>query len=113
MKMKLPLSAFESSLHSTMPSPLIPQRFRTARFNVTLLDAPGHQDFVPNAITGAAQADAALLLVDGSPGGFEAGEDCRDWQHANHRIVFGTYVIRDGSKLNYREELHVEACFAS
>jgi phosphoadenylyl-sulfate reductase (thioredoxin) len=43
-------------------------RFRTPSRDVVLIDAPGHTEFLRNMITGAAQADAALLLVDAAEG---------------------------------------------
>ncbi|ADI32742.1 translation elongation factor EF-1 subunit alpha [Staphylothermus hellenicus] len=67
-------------------------KFETRKYIFTIIDAPGHRDFVKNMITGASQADAALLVVSARKGEFEAGMS-PEGQTREHAILAKTMGI--------------------
>eukprot|EP00026_Physarum_polycephalum_P006956 Phypoly_transcript_07009.p1 GENE.Phypoly_transcript_07009~~Phypoly_transcript_07009.p1 ORF type:complete len:454 (+),score=99.96 Phypoly_transcript_07009:216-1577(+) len=68
-------------------------RFETPKNNITIIDAPGHRDFIKNMITGTSQADAALLVVASPTGEFEAGIS-KEGQTREHAMLAFTLGVR-------------------
>ncbi|MBN3324325.1 EF1A2 factor, partial [Atractosteus spatula] len=68
-------------------------KFNTHKFYITIIDAPGHRDFIKNMITGTSQADAALLVVSAARGEFEAGIS-RNGQTREHALLAYTLGVK-------------------
>ncbi len=68
-------------------------KFETPKYYCTVIDAPGHRDFIKNMITGTSQADCAVLIIDSTPGGFEAGIS-KDGQTREHALLAYTLGVK-------------------
>merc|ERR1712013_255056 len=63
-------------------------------YDVTIIDAPGHRDFIKNMITGTSQADAAVLIVAAGTGEFEAGY-AKTGQTREHLLLAFTLGVKE------------------
>ena len=68
-------------------------KFESAKYYFTIIDAPGHRDFIKNMITGTSQADLAVLIVASSTGEFEAGIS-KDGQTREHALLAYTLGVK-------------------
>merc|ERR1719249_130199 len=68
-------------------------KFETSKYYVTIIDAPGHRDFIKNMITGTSQADCAVLIVAGGGGEFEAGIS-KNGQTREHALLAFTLGVK-------------------
>uniref|UniRef100_A0A8C0M1T7 Tr-type G domain-containing protein n=1 Tax=Canis lupus familiaris TaxID=9615 RepID=A0A8C0M1T7_CANLF len=68
-------------------------KFETSKYYVTIIDAPGHREFIKNMITGKSQADCAVLIVAAGVGKFEAGIS-KNGQTREHALLAYTLGVK-------------------
>jgi len=68
-------------------------KFETAKSVFTIIDAPGHRDFIKNMITGTSQADAGVLVIASPSGEFEAGIS-KNGQTREHALLAFTLGVK-------------------
>jgi len=91
-------------------------KFESPKYYVTIIDAPGHRDFIKNMITGTSQADCAVLVIASPTGEFEAGIS-KNGQTREHALLAYTLGVKqmivainkmDDKASNYSESRYNE-----
>mmetsp|Transcript_27234 Transcript_27234/g.37886 ORF Transcript_27234/g.37886 Transcript_27234/m.37886 type:complete len:450 (+) Transcript_27234:163-1512(+) len=91
-------------------------KFETNKYYFTIIDAPGHRDFIKNMITGTSQADVAILVIASGTGEFEAGI-AKNGQTREHALLAFTLGVKqmiccvnkmDDKSVNYSESRYKE-----
>merc|ERR1711904_388759 len=91
-------------------------KFETEKHHYTIIDAPGHRDFIKNMITGNSQADVSVLMISSQAGEFEAGVS-KEGQTKEHALLAFTLGVKqmvvgsnkqDHPSTNYSEERYNE-----
>jgi len=91
-------------------------KFECPKYTITIIDAPGHRDFIKNMITGTSQADCAVLVIAAGQGEFEAGIS-KEGQTREHALLAYTLGVKqlivavnkmDDKTVNYGEARYNE-----
>jgi len=91
-------------------------KFESAKSVFTIIDAPGHRDFIKNMITGTSQADVAILMIASPSGEFESGWS-KEGQTREHALLAFTMGVKqmivccnkmDAKGAEYKEERYNE-----
>merc|ERR1711907_402624 len=91
-------------------------KFESEKSVFTIIDAPGHRDFIKNMITGTSQADVAILMIASPAGEFESGWS-KEGQTREHALLAFTMGVKqmiaccnkmDAKGADYKEERYNE-----
>jgi len=91
-------------------------KFESEKSVFTIIDAPGHRDFIKNMITGTSQADVAILMIASPSGEFESGWS-KDGQTREHALLAFTMGVKqiivccnkmDAKGADYKEDRYNE-----